>query len=209
MHVLTGHSDSVTCGRFTPDGKSIVTGSADSTIIVWDPRTGSAIVRFDVSDSRFHQAGVTSLDVSNDSSLIVSGGTDGSVNVLHATSGKFVSSLGHHTEGLSIESIKFSNAMGFVATSGVDGVVNVWELSTMKIRFSLKHDDAVTKVCWADSNMMLVSSSVDGTVRVWDGRTGENVHVHQGHQSSIHDFAINADASRVVSCSEDGTCLVF
>lgn len=149
MQVFSGHSESVTCGRFSPDGfsisiltlgKLIVTGSSDSTIIVWNPKTGQAIHKWDSSDIRFHQVGITSLDVSNDSALIVSGGTDGTVNLLHAGTGKIISGLGHHGAGLSVESISFSKGMSLVATSGVDGVVNVWDISNMKLRFSVNHD---------------------------------------------------------------------
>lgn len=107
MHVLAGHSDSVTCGRFSPDGKSVVTGSSDCTIYVWDPKSGLASQRFTSADERFHQSSITSLDISPDSALIISGGLDGSLNVLQLSTGKILGTLKPHRE--SIESIKFAN----------------------------------------------------------------------------------------------------
>ena len=46
MQVFSGHTAPVTCGGFTPDAKSVITGSEDSTIIVWDPKTGAAVTKF-------------------------------------------------------------------------------------------------------------------------------------------------------------------
>lgn len=40
---FSGHSDDVTCGNFTPDGKRIISGSADGTIKVWNPKSGECI----------------------------------------------------------------------------------------------------------------------------------------------------------------------
>jgi WD40 repeat protein len=40
MQSFFGHHDSVTCGRFTPDGKGLVTGSLDGTVRMWNPRSG-------------------------------------------------------------------------------------------------------------------------------------------------------------------------
>jgi WD40 repeat protein len=37
---LTGHTDSVTSVAISTDGQSIVSGSRDGTIKVWDTRTG-------------------------------------------------------------------------------------------------------------------------------------------------------------------------
>ena len=43
---LTGHTDSVLCAAFSPDGTRIVTGSADGTAKVWS--AGSGAPRFEV-----------------------------------------------------------------------------------------------------------------------------------------------------------------
>jgi WD40 repeat protein len=39
MNLFAGHGDALTAGIFTPDGKTIVTASADSTVRVWNPKT--------------------------------------------------------------------------------------------------------------------------------------------------------------------------
>jgi WD40 repeat protein len=45
MNVFAGHSSSVTTGQFTPDGKKIVSGSEDTSLIVWDPKTATSILK--------------------------------------------------------------------------------------------------------------------------------------------------------------------
>src|SRR5207302_260460 len=40
---LRRHSDRVTCVRFSPDGKQIVTGSWDNTARIWDVATGKQL----------------------------------------------------------------------------------------------------------------------------------------------------------------------
>ncbi|RYG50234.1 WD40 repeat domain-containing protein [archaeon] len=42
MMVFAGHEESVTCGAFIPSGKALVTGSADCSVRVWNPKTGVA-----------------------------------------------------------------------------------------------------------------------------------------------------------------------
>jgi WD40 repeat protein len=105
MNVFTGHSDSVTCGQFSPDGKLIVTGSTDGSIIVWDPKTGAAMHKWSQQDGRFHQAPITSLAIHGDSNLIISGGQDGTTMLLHIPTSKILSALQPHQE--SVESVQF------------------------------------------------------------------------------------------------------
>ena len=42
----TGHSDYVWVAAWAPNGSSIATGSWDSTVQIWDPNTGSRILRY-------------------------------------------------------------------------------------------------------------------------------------------------------------------
>jgi WD40 repeat protein len=99
--------------------------------------------------------------------------------------------------------------MPFLATGGVDGVIHVIDTTTMKLRFSVNHDEAVTKLKWSPINPHLISSSVDGSLKVWDVRTGELVRTLKGHQNAILDFDIRPDGAVAVTGSDDGVSLVF
>jgi ribosome assembly protein SQT1 len=93
MNVFTGHSESVTCGQFTPDGKYVLSGSSDNSIIVWDPRNGTPLHKWSGQDGRFHQAPITSLSCSKDSALILSGDQDGGVLLLQISTNKVLKIL--------------------------------------------------------------------------------------------------------------------
>ena len=88
MQVCTGHVGAVTCGRFTPDGKLIITGSADASIIIWEPKTGAAVYKWTATDGRFHQEAITCLDVSKDSGMILSGDSSGTTLLLQMSTKK-------------------------------------------------------------------------------------------------------------------------
>ncbi|KAJ3123080.1 hypothetical protein HK098_002229 [Nowakowskiella sp. JEL0407] len=207
MNVFSGHTDSITCGGFTPDGKSIISGSEDGTLIIWDPRTAAALFKFNADDRRFVTSSITSLAVSLDSTLCLVGSAEGQARLIHVGNGKILEAFDGHSE--SIESIAFCKSLPLVATSSVDGSICLWDLTTMRIRHTCRHDDAVTKVVWHPTQPLLFSSSLDKTVKLWDARTGECLKVWKGHQDAVLDIAVSADGQKVVSGSDDGTLLVF
>ncbi|MCI0348800.1 MAG: WD40 repeat domain-containing protein, partial [Acidobacteriales bacterium] len=71
---LEGHRSWVGCLKFLPDGKTLVSSSADRTIRLWDFSR-----RQSVRTLRGHDAEVWTLDVSPDGRWVASGGKDGSV----------------------------------------------------------------------------------------------------------------------------------
>ena len=46
MCTLTGHSDTVFSVDFSPDGKSIVSGSEDNLVKIWDAEPGAEVSSF-------------------------------------------------------------------------------------------------------------------------------------------------------------------
>lgn len=87
MNVFNGHSGPVTSGMFTPDGKKIVTVSEDASLIVWDPKTASAVHRITSEDARFHSDVITCLAINKESTLAMTGSADGTAKLVNIHSG--------------------------------------------------------------------------------------------------------------------------
>jgi ribosome assembly protein SQT1 len=89
MNVFSGHSGNVACGGFTPDGRSIVSGGDDGSLIIWDPKTAAVKAKIQASpESYFPAAPVTSLAFHPQSQLALVGSEDGASSLVHITNGK-------------------------------------------------------------------------------------------------------------------------
>jgi ribosome assembly protein SQT1 len=148
MQVFAGHTSSVQCGEFTPDGKRIVTADAEGTLAYWDPRSPQPLFKLTPTNPRFYVGGITSLAVNASSTLAIVGGQTGAVRVVSLSKGEVVSALGGHQEGDSVEAVRFIDLAGSGAGPGVavtgatDGKAHIWDLSTNRLRATLEH-----KVC--------------------------------------------------------------
>jgi WD40 repeat protein len=71
---LKGHSRDVRVALFSPDGKRLITGSADSSIRLWDSRSGKQL-----DSLRAHDKDVSALAFTADGKMLLSGSSDGSI----------------------------------------------------------------------------------------------------------------------------------
>lgn len=200
MNVFSGHSDAVSCGSFTPDGKRLITGSEDGTLIVWDPRSAEV-----VSKVQTHlEGGLTQLAISPDARVVVTGGAAGDVRVVNigaldnGGAASVVASLIGHAEGESIEGIQFvdvgaGNRSGHVITASTEGKAIVWDLSLAKMRCEVVHDAAITGIALHPGTTLFSTSSADHTIRTWDARTGGCVATQQGFTDGVLALAVGKD----------------
>ena len=80
--VLSGHTARVASTTFSPDGTSLVSGSKDTTIKLWDMQTGGVVKTF-----QGHTGPVTSVSISPDCTTIASGSEDKTIHLWNIQTG--------------------------------------------------------------------------------------------------------------------------
>lgn len=206
MQMFGGHGGPVTCGAFLPDGKSLVTGSADGTLKWWDPRTAQCTHTFE-GDFEFHEQMVTALDCHPDSNLVLTGGADGRVCLVNLANRKVAAKLQGHADG--VEAVGLCGTLPLAASGGLDGKAFVWDLHTLQPRYALEHGAAVIKLLWHPAQPYLLTAALDGRVRAWDARNGTCLRTFEGHTMAILDMAVSATGDGVLTGSDDKLAKVF
>jgi WD40 repeat protein len=71
------------------------------------------------------------------------------------------------------------------------------------------HTDWVDQAVWNGDESRVLTTSKDGTARVWDAQTGAELITLSGHTDWVHQAVWNGDESRVLTTSGDGTARVW
>ncbi|GFY96488.1 transducin family protein [Actinidia rufa] len=213
LNMFSGHGSSVTCGDFTPDGKTICTGSDDANFENMEPKkwhgihAQNGIHRALYVGHPYHTEGLTCLTIASDSTLAVTGSKDSSVHIVNITTGKVVSSLSSHSD--SIECIGLALSSPWAATGSMDQKLIVWDLQHSLPRCICEHEEGVACLSWLGASKYVATGCVDGKVRVWDSLSGDCVRTFSGHSDAIQSLAVSANGEFLVSVSLDGTARVF
>lgn len=209
MSFFSGHGARVTAGKWSPDGRSFVTVAEDGVAIVWSPKNRSIQLKLDAkSNHLFNMDGISCVAYHSDGVLAAFGGRDGKVLVVQTKTGKVVASVEGHTD--SIEALAFSPAMhNLLATASLDGTVRVVDVVTELVECVCQHEGGVVAVEWHPTQPIVFSSSLDATVRSWNGRSGEPIHLCAGHKDHVLGFKVFNEGNSIVTCSEDGSSLIF
>lgn len=167
-----GHKEDVLSVAYSPDSSQIVSGSGDRSVRVWDASNGSLIFHFD---------GDTSWDTvsfsPNGDHIAAGSEWNGTIQLWTVKTGN-----SHRLGGNfgSVSSLAFSpDGQFLVAASAKD--IHMWDLSTTPSRSKLVGSHATkvtTSVAFFPDGKQIMSTSTDGTIRVWDG---DEVEVCQGH----------------------------
>ncbi len=197
LRSLEGHTGWVTAVAVSPDGRFIVSGSADRTVKVWEAETGRPLRSLEG-----HTDGVAAVAVSPDGRFIVSGSADRTVKVWEAETGRLLRSLEGHTGG--VAAVAVSPDGRFIVSGSWDRTLKVWEAETGRPLRSLEgHTWAVTAVAVSPDGRFIVSGSGDGTVKVWEAETGRPLRSLEGHTWAVNAVAVSPDGRFIVSGSDD------
>ncbi|MFN6539367.1 MAG: ribosome assembly protein 4, partial [Nostoc sp. EkiNYC01] len=161
VNTLEGHSSRVWGVVFSPDGKTLASGSDDKTIKLWDVSTGKAIKTL-----TGHSSAVISVVFSPDGKTLASGSSDNTIKLWDVSTGKAIKTLTGHSSA--VISVVFSPDGKTLASGSSDKTIKLWDVNTGKaIKTLTGHSSAVISVVFSPDGKTLASGSSDNTIKLW------------------------------------------
>ncbi|MEH2070391.1 MAG: caspase family protein [Nostoc sp.] len=196
---LEGHSNYIYSVRFSPDGKTIASASADNTVKLWNAVTGKEITTL-----KGHSNFVGGVAFSPDGKTIASASADNTVKLWNTATGKEITTLKGHSNF--VYSVAFSPDGKTIASAGVDKTVKLWNAATGKEITTLKgHSNEVNSVAFSPDGKTIASASADKTVKLWNAATGKEITTLKGHSNRVTSVAFSPDGKTIASASADKT----
>ncbi len=203
--LLSGHTELVTSIEYSPDGKTLASGSLDWTIRLWDMENLKHIKTL-----QGHKGAVNSVVYSPDGKTLASGGDDGiyTWDVKNWQHQKLYKNV--FTE---ITSVVYSPDGNTLIGSSKKGNLHVWDtLKQQKIEMLNAHKrhgspkeylDYMMSVAFSADGKTL-ASWCDGKMRIWniDNRKLKSFAIQS--KSSIYSLAFSKNNSTIVTGSHDG-----
>lgn len=220
---VQAHEGAIWSINVHPDGKSVVSGSADKTAKFWDFKivqeeilgTKRTTPKLRLVQSRTLKVSddILSIKFSPDSKLIAVALLDNTVKVFYVDSLKLYLNLYGHK--LPVLSMDISYDSKLIVTSSADKNIRVWGLDFGDCHKALfGHQDSILQVAFVPHNSdgnghHFFSSSKDRTIRYWDGDKFEQIQRLDGHHSEVWSIAISHTGNFLVSAGHDKSIRVW
>lgn len=206
---LTGHSSAVDSVGISSDGTTLVSGSSDSTIKVWDLKTGQ--LRTTLTDPSYPVNNFVAINP--DGQTLVSGSLD--LKIWDLKSGALKTTLSGHTDW--VNSIAISADGQTLVSGSSDGTIKVWDLKTNSLKTTLNEPaGGVSAVAVSPDGQTVASGSgtlvlptSDHAIKIWDVKTGAVKSTLNGHSDQVNAIAISSDGQTLVSGSKDNTIKIW
>lgn len=185
MRVIGGHNGWVRSISVNPSNEWFATGSADSTVKIWDLASGT--LRLTLTG---HISTVRALCISERHPYLFSGGEDNMVKCWDLEQNKIVRHYHGHLAG--IYGLSMHPSIDIFTTCSRDGSAKVWDIRTKQCIHTLSgHKGAVNDVKMQDANPQVVTASQDCTVRLWDLVAGQTLQTLTHHKKSVRSLLIH------------------
>ncbi|MEE1825399.1 hypothetical protein PUR61_24920 [Streptomyces sp. BE20] len=196
---FAGHGSAVLAVAYSPDGRTLATGSADHTVKLWDTATHRMLATL-----TGHGSTVMTVAFSPDGRTLASAGADRTVRLWDVSSGRTTGILTGHTGA--VWSAAFSPDGRALATGGADRTVRLWDVSSGRTKGVLTgHTDSVRSVAYLPDGHTLVTGGADRTVNLWDTVTPQMSNTFLGHTGAVTTVAVSPDGSTLATGSADRT----
>ncbi|KAG0070058.1 hypothetical protein BGZ90_012773, partial [Linnemannia elongata] len=198
--VLQGHTARATSVAFSPNGQLIASASSNRKVMLWDASTGDILSVFDG-----HLDYIWKVTFSPDSQTIASGSGDKTLRLWEVNSSRSsiaiqdqiggAHQVAYSRDGLSILSVNRHRRtiQQGDATTGARG----------SLSFEIPNPARIHSLAFSLDDTWLATGCEDGSVRLWDCKTGAAGLVLEGHLSIVRSVAYSS-CGRWIASSDDG-----
>jgi U3 small nucleolar RNA-associated protein 12 len=223
LESVTAHEGAIWSLQVHPDGRSVVSGSADKTAKFWDFKivqeqvlgTTRTTPKLKLVQSRILKVAddILSLRFSPDAKLLAVALLDNTVKVFFVDSLKLYLNLYGHK--LPVLSMDISYDSKLIVTSSADKNIRIWGLDFGDCHKALfGHQDSILQVAFVPHNSdgnghHFFSSSKDRTIKYWDADKFEQIQRIDGHHGEVWALAVAHSGTFFVSASHDKSIRVW
>jgi WD40 repeat protein/serine/threonine protein kinase len=185
-----------------PGSQTLVSVNQNGTAAFWDPLTVTeqgGIVALGTNNLR--------VAVSSDGTLLAAGDRARRLKVRSLVTGTELTNFIAHSGG--VYPVKFLADDKVLLTGDSSGKIKRWEVATWREISSWEMDDGVSAVGVSSDERFLAAAHGNGTVTVWDAKTGQELAAFAAHPASIPSVAFTPDARLFITGGEDGAAKLW
>ncbi|KAK0267677.1 hypothetical protein LTR35_016086 [Friedmanniomyces endolithicus] len=205
-----GHEEVVNCLDVSKRGEEfLVSGSDDGSIGTWDPRQKAALDHIQTDYP------ITAVCLAEAGNELYSGGIDNAIKVWDLRMKRISYELPGHAD--TVTSLAISPDSQTLLSFSHDNTVRTWDVrpfapANRQVRVldgaQVGLEKNLIRACWDAEGRRVVAGGGDGTVTVWEAKSGKMLHKLPGHKGAVNDVGISPDGGMVVSASTDRTMLL-
>ena len=189
---------SVNAIKLNPRNNTLVVGSSEGTIEIWQLTTGNLITSW-----QSNSTSVNAISLSPDGNILASGSDDGSVSLWQIATGNLIRSFPAHTQ--SITSLVFSPDGNTLASGSWDKTVKVWQTDGKLIHTLTGHERLVNAIAINPDGKTLASGSQDKTIRLWNLATGKLQGILKSNSLAVLSLSIGVGNRTLANGCADGS----
>ena len=194
---------------FSPDGKTLVSASADDRVRLWDVETAQLKATLEG-----HSEQVNSVAFSPDGKTLASAGEDHTVRLWDwdRYSWDETDRLGTGTRQIRatltgyrspVKSVTFASDGKTLASASKDHRVRLWDVDTAQLQATLEGRRGTA--VFSPDGKTLASAGEDYTVRLWEVDTARLKAILEGHTDSLRTVVFSRDGKTLASAGDDRT----